>query len=668
MRMASSTNRLELGIDIETFSSVDIKNGAYAYSEAPDFEVLLIAYKFSDEDKVKLIDLTDDPEELENLRFWDALTDPEVVKTAYNANFERTCLARHTGKAMPPEQWRCTMVLAVQLGLPRSLAAVGPALGLTEEEQKKKTGAALIQYFCKPCKPTRTNGQRTKNTRLHAPEKWELFKEYNIQDVVTEQIILKRLRDFRPDQSEQDLWTLDQEINDRGVLLDIPMAGSIVEFDTERSADLLAEAQQITGLSNPNSLAQLKPWLADNGLATDTLRKDDVAAMLADPSLHSNVRRVLEIRQTLSKTSVKKYQTMLDIAGEDDRARGIMQFYGGHTGRWAGRSLQPQNLARNTMPDDELEVAREFVKMGDFESLEMIFGEPAPIFSQLVRTAFIPSPGNRFIVSDFSAIEARVIAWIAGEEWRLEVFRNDGDIYCESASHIYHVPVVKHGINGELRQRGKVAELALGYGGAVGAMKQMDTSGSVPEDEMQGIVTQWRAESPKIVRMWRDCQDAAVSVIRGNQPKRVLRSLQGTEFYVKLVDGTPVLFIQLPSGRPIAYWDPKVMDTEMGPRITYMTQNQTTRKWERCETYGGKLTENIVQSVARDCLAEKMKLLESMGYPIVFHVHDEMILDVPREDKQAAKLVDKIMAEPIEWAPGLPLKGGTYECDFYRKD
>lgn len=668
MRMASSTNRLELGIDIETFSSVDIKNGAYAYSEAPDFEILLIAYKFSDEDKVKLIDLTDDPEELENLRFWDALTDPEVVKTAYNANFERTCLARYTGEAMPPEQWRCTMVLAVQLGLPRSLAAVGPALGLTEEEQKKKTGAALIQYFCKPCKPTRTNGQRTKNTRLHAPEKWELFKEYNIQDVVTEQIILKRLRDFRPDQSEQDLWTLDQEINDRGVLLDIPMAGSIVEFDTERSADLLAEAQQITGLSNPNSLAQLKPWLADNGLATDTLRKDDVAAMLADPSLHANVRRVLEIRQTLSKTSVKKYQTMLDIAGEDDRARGIMQFYGGHTGRWAGRSLQPQNLARNTMPDDELDVAREFVKMGDFESLEMIFGEPAPIFSQLVRTAFIPSPGNRFIVSDFSAIEARVIAWIAGEEWRLEVFRNDGDIYCESASHIYHVPVVKHGINGELRQRGKVAELALGYGGAVGAMKQMDTSGSVPEDEMQGIVTQWRAESPKIVRMWRDCQDAAVSVIRGNQPKRVLRSLQGTEFYVKLVDGTPVLFIRLPSGRPIAYWDPKVMDTEMGPRITYMTQNQTTRKWERCETYGGKLTENIVQSVARDCLAEKMKLLESMGYQIVFHVHDEMILDVPREDKEAAALVDRIMGEPIDWAPGLPLKGGTYECDFYRKD
>ena len=663
--MASSTN-LELGLDIETYSSVDIKNGAYAYSEAPDFEVLLISYKFSDEDEVKLIDLTD--EAAGHDRFWNALTDPDVIKTAYNANFERTCLAKHTGEPMPPEQWRCTMILAVQLGLPRSLAAVGPALGLTEEEQKKKTGAALIQYFCKPCKATRTNGGRTKNTRLNAPEKWELFKEYNMQDVVAEQEILKRLKDFRPDESEQELWTLDQQINDRGVLLDIPMAGAIVEFDTQRSEELRMEAQELTGLSNPNSLAQLKPWLAENGLATETLRKDDVSAMLADPSLHDNVRRVLTIRQALGKTSVKKYQTMLDIAGADDRARGIMQFYGGHTGRWAGRSLQPQNLARNTMPDDELDVAREFVKMGDFESLEMIFGEPFHIFSQLVRTAFIPSPGNRFVVSDFSAIEARVIAWIAGEDWRLEVFRNNGDIYCESASHIYHVPVVKHGVNGELRQRGKVAELALGYGGSVGAMKSMDTTGSVPEEEMQGIVQQWRAESPAIVRMWKDCERAAISVISGQQPRRVLRSLQGTEFYVKQVDGTPVLFIGLPSGRPIAFWDPKIFETDMGPRITYMNQNQTTRKWERCETYGGKLTENIVQSVARDCLAEKMKLLETQGFPIVFHVHDEMVFDIPRSCTDAAEIVDRVMSEPIDWAPGLPLKGGTYECDFYRKD
>lgn len=658
--------KLELGIDIETYSSADIKNGAYAYSEAPDFEVLLIGYKFSDEADVKQIDLTETAEGHD--RFWSALTDPAVVKTAYNANFERTCLAKHLGQPMPPEQWRCTLILAVQLGLPRSLADVGPALGLTEEEQKKKTGAALIQYFCKPCKPSKANGGRTRNTSLQAPDKWELFKEYNLQDVRVEQTIRDRLKAYAPDQSEQDLWTLDQEINDRGVLLDIPMTKSIVAFDTQRSAELLEEAKALTGLENPNSIAQLKPWLSRHGLTTETLRKTDVADMLADESLRPEVRRVLTIRATLSKTSVKKYQTMVDVAGPDNRARGIMQFYGGHTGRWAGRALQPQNLAKNTMPDAELDAARDLVKAGDFEGLEMIFGEPAPVFSQLVRTAFIPSPGNRFVVSDFSAIEARVIAWIAGEDWRLEVFRNDGDIYCESASHIYHVPVVKHGVNGELRQKGKIAELALGYGGAVGAMKQMDTTGSVPEEEMAGIVRQWRAESPAIVRMWKDCERAAISVITGAQDRRVLRSLQGTSFYMHTVAGAPVLFIGLPSGRPIAYWDPKVIETDMGPRVTYMTQNQTTRKWERCETYGGKLTENIVQSVARDCLAEKMKLLESMGYPVVFHVHDEMILDIPKTDTQAAEIVDNVMSEPIDWAPGLPLKGGTYECDFYRKD
>lgn len=680
---------IELGIDIETFSSVDIKNGAYAYSDAPDFQILLVSYKFSDEDQIRTIDLvskelpdpvdTDDPDSIrchKNLkaggtadcRFWNALTDPAVIKTAYNANFERTCLARYMGEAMPPEQWRCTMILAVQLGLPRALQDVGPALGLSEEEQKKKTGKALIQYFCKPCKPSRANGGRTKNTPTNAPEKWELFKEYNAGDVATEQAVLKRLRDFRPDDKEQALWSLDQEINDRGVLLDVDMAEKIVCFDTQRSEELRTESAEITGLSNPNSLSQLKPWLQRHGLPADSLRKDDVSSALEDPDLPGDVRRVLEIRQTISKTSVKKYQTMIDIASHDDRARGIMQFYGGHTGRWAGRSLQPQNLVRNTMPDAELDIARELVKDGDFEGLEMLFGEPAPIFSQLVRTAFIPSPGNRFVVSDFSAIEARVIAWIAGEDWRLDVFRNDKDIYCESASRIYHVPVEKHGQNAELRQRGKVAELALGYGGSVGAMKNMDTTGSVPEEEMAGIVQQWRRESPAIVQMWKDCQNAAVSVITGRQPRRVIRSLQNTTFYKETVNGTPVLFIKLPSGRPISFWDPKIMDSEMGPRVTYMTQNQTTRKWERAETYGGKLTENIVQSVARDCLAEKMMQLSAQGYSIVFHVHDEMILDVPREDTKAAELVDRIMAEPIDWAPGLPLKGGTYECDFYRKD
>ena len=664
MKMVSS---IELGIDIETFSSVDIKNGAYAYSEAPDFGVLLIGYKFSDENDIVCIDLTAE-DGSQHRRFWEALTDPAIIKTAYNANFERTCLAKHTGQAMPPEQWRCTMILAVQLGLPRALENVGPALGLSEEEQKKKTGKALIQYFCKPCKPTRANGGRTRNTPVNAPEKWELFKEYNVGDVATEQAILKRLRDFRPDDKEQALWSLDQEINDRGVLLDIDMAEKIVSFDTKRGEELRTEAAELTGLANPNSLAQLKPWIQSHGLPAESLRKDDVEDLLTDPDLPADVRRVLEIRQALGKTSVKKYQTMIDIAGHDDRARGIMQFYGGHTGRWAGRSLQPQNLARNTMPDAELDAARELVKLGDFEGLEMLFGEPAQIFSQLVRTAFIPSPGNRFVVSDFAAIEARVIAWIAGEQWRLDVFEADKDIYCESASRIYHVPVEKHGVNGELRGRGKVAELALGYGGSVGAMKAMDTTGSVPEEEMAGIVQQWRHESPAIVRMWKDCQNAAVAVITGRQPRRVIKSLQDTTFYMERVAGTPVLVIMLPSGRPIHFWDPKVMEGEMGPRVTYMTQNQTTRKWERAETYGGKITENIVQSVARDCLAEKMKQITAQGYNIVFHVHDEMILDVPKEDKNAAEYVDKIMAEPIEWAPGLPLKGGTYECEFYRKD
>lgn len=656
-------------IDIETFSSVDIKLGVYAYSDAPDFEVLLIAYKFSDESEVRQIDLTDEATELleDHSRFWEALTDPNVIKTAYNANFERVCLGKYTGAVMDPRQWRCTMIMASALGLPRALKDVGTALGLAEEEQKLKTGATLIQYFCKPCRPSRANGQRTRNSSLNAPERWELFKKYNRQDVVTEQAIYSRLIQFAPDASEQDLWTLDQIINDRGVLLDVDMAEKIVGFDTQRSEDMKAEAVMITGLSNPNSLPQLKPWLAEHGVDTSTLTKDDVAQIL-DCDIDCDVRRVLEIRQSLSKTSVKKYQTMIDIAGADNRARGIMQFYGGHTGRWAGRALQPQNLVRNSMPDAELEAARELVKAGEFEGLEMIFGEPAPIFSQLVRTAFIPSEGCRFVVTDFSAIEARVIAWAADEQWRLEVFKTGGDIYCESASRMFHCKVEKHGENAELRQKGKIAELALGYGGSVGAMKSMDSSGAIPEEEMPGIVQRWRMESPNIVNMWKLCQNTAVSVITSTQMRKKIIALRGIEFYIEKVAGTPVLFIRLPNGRPIAFWDPIVKDSDMGPRITYMTQNQTTRKWERTETYGGKLTENIVQSIARDCLADKMKIMEAQGYEVNFHVHDELVMSVPREDTEAAKRIDAIMAEPLEWAPELPLKGGTYECDFYRKD
>lgn len=667
MRMTLSN--IELAIDIETYSSVDLrKYGAYAYAEAPDFEILLAAYKFSDEDDVKLIDLTSDDLEIlqhEHDRFTEALSDPEILKTAYNANFERTCLAEYFDREMPAEQWRDTMILAVQMGLPRSLNDVGIALGLPEDKQKLKTGSALIRYFCKPCPATKANGGRTRNLPIHAPDKWELFKEYCKQDVVTEQAILNRLIRFRPDASEQELWTLDQQINDRGVKIDVAMAGNIVDFDDRRAEELKTEAQELTGLSNPNSLQQLKSWLSERGILVDTLTKTDVAELLAG-DLPADVRRVLQIRQSLGKTSTKKYATMISIAGEGDRARGIMQFYGGHTGRWAGRGLQPQNLAKNTMPDAELDLAHELVKKGDFDELEFLFGEPSAVFSQLVRTGFIPSEGNRFIVSDFSAIEARVLAWIAGEQWRLDVFKSGGDIYCASASQMYGVKVEKHGENGHLRQKGKVAELALGYGGGVGAIKSMDSSGSIKEEEMQGIVNKWRAASPKVVRMWKRCQDAAVAVVGGTKPRTLeVKDLHLT-FKTEYAGDSKVLTILLPNGRPIRYWEPEIADGIYGPEISYMTQNQTNNKWERTKTYGGKLTENVVQSIARDCLADKMKALDRLGYKIVFHVHDELILDA--DPDKSAELVDQIMGEELPWAAGLPLEGSTYECDFYRKD
>ena len=666
-------DRLECGIDIETYSATDIASGAYRYSEDPDFQVLLIGYKFSDEKEVTCLDcsgLTSADLPKKAPRLYLALTgELDCLLTAYNANFERTCLAKWMGVPMPPEQWRDTMILAVQAGLPRSLAAAGAALGLPEDEQKDRTGKALIQYFCKPCRPTKANGGRLRNLPEHVPEKWQLFIEYNKQDVVTEQAILKKIgKQNRPIRKEEKLWDTDQEIHDRGVLLDIDMARKIVAYNKRHQESLIMTARDITGLGNPNSLDQLKPWLAGQGIEVSSLTKADISDLLSG-DLPKDVRRVLEIRQSLGKTSIKKYQTMLDIACPDGRARGLMQFYGGHTGRWAGRALQPQNLARNTMDDHELDVCRAMVKNGEFDALELLYGDPSEVFSQLVRTGFIPSPGCRFVVSDFSAIEARVIAWVAGESWRLDVFRNGGDIYCESASRIYHVPVVKHGINGDLRQRGKVAELALGYQGSVGAMKSMDTTGSVPEEEMAGIVKQWRAESPNIVRLWRNLERAAIKCISGSGAQHVaIKGASPLILHMQLIGGTPVLRIRLPYGRDISYWDPIVKDSDTGPRLTYMTQNQTTRKWERTETYGGKLTENVIQSIARDCLAEKMMRLEGLGYHVVFHVHDEMIFDVPREDKDAAKVIDRIMAEPIDWAPGLPLKGGTYECEFYRKD
>lgn len=653
-----------MGVDIETYSSVDLTEaGVYAYVEAPDFDILLISYIFDDwgEDDVKTIDCFDaDPDMM--AEFCEALLDPQIVKTAFNANFERTCLAKWLQKPMPPEEWRCTMVKALTLGLPGNLAGAGEALGLPPEKLKDPQGKALIQFFSKPCKPTRTNGQRTRNLPQHDPAKWQLYKGYNRQDVVTEQEILRKLSIYKTPESEQELWALDQHMNDNGVALDIPMVEKIVEYDTRRRQELQEEAQELTGLKNPNSLAQLKRWLAEQGVEMTSVTKDTIAEALRDPELPDDVRRVLEIRTALGKTSVAKYSTMLAAHCQDHRLRGILQFYGANrSGRWAGRLVQTHNLAKNTLPD--LALARELAAEGDFETMGTLFGETAFVFSELIRTAFIPSEGCRFIVSDFSAIEARVLAWLAGEEWVLEAFRNGKDIYCETASMMYHVPVEKHGANSHLRQKGKVAVLACGYQGGVGAMKRMDKGGSIPENELQSVVDQWRQANSNSVKLWRTCELAARTAI---EEHRTVRLKNGLAF--GYINGN--LFIKLPGGRKLCYWNTRLkLDPRDGrEHIVYMGVNQETKQWGETETYGGKLVENIVQATARDCLAISMQRVAALGYNIVMHVHDEIIVDCPIEDTGAMERINACMAEPIPWAPGLPLKGDGYETPFYMKD
>ena len=653
-----------MGVDIETYSSVDLAgSGVYAYTEAPDFDILLIGYKFDDEAEVHVIDTlaVDRDFDPELYEFREALTDPDIIKTAFNANFERTCLAKWTGAAMPPEEWRCTMIKALTLGLPGNLADVGIAMGLPEEKLKDPQGKALIQFFSKPCKPTRMNGQRTRNLPAHDPAKWKLFIEYNRQDVVTEQEILRQLDIYKTPESEQQLWALDQHMNDNGVKLDIPMVEKIVEYDTQRRQELQEEAKVLTGLANPNSLAQLKKWLSKQGVTMTSVTKDTIAATL-QTDIPDSVRRMLEIRTALGKTSVAKYSTMLTAVCQDHRLRGILQFYGANrSGRWAGRLVQTHNLAKNSLPD--LDLARELAAAGDFDTLATLFGETAFVFSELIRTAFIPSDGCRFVVSDFAAIEARVLAWIAGEEWTLEAFRQGKDIYCETASMMYRVTVEKHGQNSHLRQKGKVAVLACGYQGGVGAMKRMDKGGSIPEDELQSVVDQWREANPKVVKLWRTCELAAKTAI---QEHRTVRLAHGIAFsYINRN-----LFIQLPSGRKLCYWDTRLKQDDYTGRlsITYMGVNQETKQWGETETYGGKLVENIVQATARDCLAVAMTRVSALGYKIVMHVHDEMIVDVPNTDTEAPGRINAIMAQPIDWAEGLPLKGDTYETPFYKKD
>lgn len=651
-----------MGVDIETYSSYDLaKTGVYHYAEAPDFSILIISYAFDSGD-VKTIDCTDpDPAMMEE--FKRLLKDPDVIKTAFNANFERTCLAKWTGEPMPPEQWRCTMIKALTLGLPGSLAGVGVALGLPEDKLKDSKGKALINYFSKPCKPTKANGGRTRNLPAHDPDKWKLYLDYNRQDVVTEQEVLRRLSIYETTQAEQDLWSLDQRMNDNGVQMDMAMVDRIVEWDDLSRERLKEEARKLTGLSNPNSIAQLGGWLAEKGVPVDKVDKDTVSELLGHSGLPEDVRRVLEIRRALGKTSVAKYGAMQEAVCEDGRLRGILQFYGANrSGRWAGRIVQTHNLAKNFLPD--LALARELAAAGDFETMETLYGEAAFVFSELIRTAFIPSDGCRFVVSDFSAIEARVISWIAGEEWRLRAFREGKDIYCETASQMYRVPVVKHGVNGHLRQKGKVAELACGYQGGVGAMKRMDKGGSIPEEELQSVVDQWRKANPNVVKLWRVCERAAMTAIKDR--RRVKLKNAGLVF--EYVDGN--LFIKLPSGRKLCYWDCrlKMMQSDGREHIVYKGVNQATRQWTDEETYGGKLVENIVQAVARDCLAVTMMRVSALGYKIVMHVHDEIIVDVPIEDTGAMERISKCMSDPIEWAPDLPLRGDGYETPFYMKD
>lgn len=648
-----------LAIDIETYSSVDLKkSGVYAYADAPDFEILLIGYKLDDEEK-KIIDLTEstDPYAPELMV---ALTNHDVIKTAFNANFERTCLSKYFGLNMPPEQWKCTAVHAATLGLPRSLGAVGEALGLPQDKVKDKEGKALINYFCKPCKPTRINGGRTRNLPGHDKEKWELFKKYCLQDVEAEQAILERLKPYPIIDFEQELWNFDQKMNDRGIRLDYDFAEGIVQHDTKYQEDLKNEAMAITGLKNPNSPAQLKKWLGERlNREITSLTKDSVKELI-DSVEDEEVVRVLEIRQAMSKTSTAKYVAMENAICSDDRLRGILLFYGANrTGRWAGRIVQVHNLPQNRIPD--IDLAREITAEKDFETLEMLFGETPFVFSQLVRTAFVASEGCRFVISDFSAIEARVIAWFAGEQWRLDVFNGHGKIYEASASQMFNVPLEQ--VNGELRSKGKVAELALGYQGSVGALMSMGALDmGLEEKELPLLVSSWRESNPRIVKFWYTVEAAAKTSIK---ERRTVKMQHGLEFsYINRI-----LFIKLPSGRKLAYFDARIEPNARGmDQITYAGVEQNTKSWGRLETYGGKLVENIVQATARDCLAVALMRVDKAGYDIAMHIHDEIVVDVPIGDIKAPDKITKIMSMDIDWAPGLPLKGDTFETEFYKKD
>lgn len=643
-----------LSIDLETYSDQPLaKTGVYRYVESPDFEILLFAYSV-DGGSVQQIDLACG--EKIPPAILAALEDDKVIKWAFNANFERICLSRFlgypTGDYLEPDSWRCSMVWAAYMGLPLSLEGAGTILGL--EKQKLAEGKDLIKYFCQPCAPTKSNGQRTRNLPKHSPDKWLAFKRYNIRDVETEMSIQSRLSKYPVPDSVWEEYHLDQEINDRGVGLDMELVRQAIQMDGRSRSELTQAMKELTSLDNPNSVQQMKQWLADNGVETDTLGKKAVAELLktAPPEL----QKVLTLRQQLAKSSVKKYQAMETAVCADGRARGMFQFYGANrTGRWAGRIIQMQNLPQNHL--DDLAEARGLVRVGDFDALEMLYEDVPDTLSQLIRTAFVPQENRKFIVADFSAIEARVIAWFAGEKWRQDVFAEDKDIYCASASQMFGVPVEKHGVNGHLRQKGKIAELALGYGGSVGALKAMGAlEMGLHEDELPALVSAWRQANPKIVQFWWAVDRAVMDAVT----RKTTTKTHGIIFSAR----NGMLFITLPSGRSLAYVKPKIGENRFGGDCITYEGVGGTKKWERLDSYGPKFVENIVQATSRDILCCAMQTLRSCS--IVMHIHDEVVIEADR--RMSLQAVCDQMGRTPPWAKGLQLRADGYETDFYKKD
>lgn len=652
--MTGRTKGSTLVCDIETFSSADLaRTGVAKYTEAEDFEILLMSYAF-DDDPVQVWDFTKDgtPDWLAAV-----LVDPDVLKVAWNISFERTCFNKALGIYTPPEQWRDAMTLSAMCGLPMSLEGAGEALQLSEK--KLTTGKALINYFCKPCRPTLTNGMRTRNHPEHALDKWEQFIEYCARDTETERTIYKRLCSFPVPDWERRVEWLDARINERGVLADIELAESAVYIDETVGAQNKAELQELTGLDNPNSVSQLKDWLETVGVSCESLNKATVVDLkkeVTDPT----TRRVLELRQLLGKTSVKKYQAILDSVCADNRIRGMIQYYGaGRTGRFSGRRVQLQNLARNEL--NGIAIARELVREHDLDTIELMYGNVPNVLSQLIRTALIAKPGHKLVISDYSSIEAKVLAYLAGEKWRMDVFAQGKDIYCISASQIFGVPVEKNGVNKHLRSQGKVAELACGYNGGVSAMRAMDIGHALDhlsDDEVKDIVTTWRQKSPAIPKFWRDTEKAVKTALR--YPGRTTSVPCG----IKYRRDADALRCILPSGRMLSYWGARL---DLDGNIVFMGQNQMTRKWEQTSSYGGKLVENAVQAFARDVLALAMLRLEEAGYDIVFSVHDEIIAEEPIDGRTWEDMAE-VMGQPIDWAPGLVLGSAGFETPFYMKD